>query len=96
MVERGMMYRGMMNRGMVHRGMMNRGVMRGPGRIGSGSFVSHIGNVAVVVVGSVRHNLYAAIGQGDSVPKKGCRYHFNNLLLFSLCQKSPHFEIIKK
>ena len=87
-----MMYRGMMNRGMVHRGMMNRGVMNrgvvnrgmmgGPGRIGSGSFVSHIGNVAVVVVGSVRHNLYAAIGQGDSVPKKGMQVPFQELPSF--------------
>ena len=79
MVERGMMYRGMVNRGMMNRGMMNRGVMRGPGRIGSGSFVSHIGNVAVVVVGSVRHNLYAAIGQGDSVPKIGMQVSFQEL-----------------
>ena len=77
MVERGMMYRGMMNRG-----VMNRGVMRGPGRIGSGSFVSHIGNVAVVVVGSVRHNLYAAIGQGDSVTKKGMQVSFQQLPSF--------------
>ena len=77
MVERGMMYRGMMNRG-----VMNRGVMRGPGRIGSGSFVSHIGNIAVVVVGSVRHNLYAAIGQGDSVTKKGMQVSFQQLPSF--------------
>ena len=82
MVERGMMYRGMMNRGMVHRGMVNRGMMGGPGRIGSGSFVSHIGNVAVVVVGSVRHNLYAAIGQGDSVTKKGMQVSFQQLPSF--------------
>ena len=90
MVERGMMYRGMMNRGMVHRGMVNRGMMGGPGRIGSGSFVSHIGNVAVVVVGSVRHNLYAAIGQGDSVPKKGDAGIISTTSFFSAFAKNLH------
>ena len=82
MVERGMMYRGMMNRGVMNRGVVNRGMMGGPGRIGSGSFVSHVGNIAVVVVGSVRHNLYAAIGQGDSVTKKGMQVSFQQLPSF--------------
>ena len=68
MVEGSMMNWSMVDRpGMVKRGMMGCRMMWGPCWVGRSTFISDVRYVPVVVVGCVRHNLNAAVRQGNPV-----------------------------